>query len=199
MTEDELPGSQALRRAVDEQEPLLVGPALSDVLRVRIRRTVRSTRDLIDVSDSARARELAARTIAWLAESVGAYLRLPTPFAHGHSPQGGHAPVLVLVDQLDLLGLTLDHAYDAAHRGDEEELDRQLQVIVDRFATRTSPVELVEDDAISAEDLDQEVVQDQGLEVGDDGIPRVPVPEQPDPNHEVLDASRPDPASKETP
>lgn len=178
------PDASRLRRALEDQTLLLTGPDVSDVVAVRVRRVLGSAGDLLDVSESERVREVVGRTVAWVAESVGAFQRLPGPFAGGHAVVGDHAPLLQIVDRLDLLGLTLDHAYDAAHRGDEAALGRQLEVLVERFPARSEVASLALPVQITPQDLDQQVVHDHGLQVGEDGIPRLPVPEQPDPHHE---------------
>jgi hypothetical protein len=180
-----VPDADHLRRALDEQVHLLTGPDVSGVVRVRVCRALDSARDLLDLSDSEPAREITARTITWLAESVGAFQRLPAGFAGGHAVAGDPAPLLRIVDELDLLGLTLDHAYDAVHREDDQALDRQLHVLRDRYAVRTRAAAVVRTAVVPPAELDQEVVRDNGLEVGDDGIPRMPVPDQPDPSHET--------------
>ncbi len=174
-----------LRRAIDEQARLLTGPDVSDVVAVRVRRALDSTRDLVDLSGEEAVRDLAGRAVAWVAEAVGAFQRLPRDFARGHAVVGDHAPLLRVVDDLDLLGLTLDHAYDAAHREDAEALGRQLGVLVERFPAGTDAAALAETEDLDPDDLDGQVVRDHGLEVGEDGIPRLPVPEQPDPDHET--------------
>lgn len=186
-----VPTRDELRRTLREQTPLLDGPALSDVVGVRVRRAISTTDDLIDADTcdgddpvGLGVREAAARTVAWLAEHVGAYLRLPSDFAHSHAVDGHNAPVLELVDQLDLLGLTLDRVYDATSRGDLEDLQAQLGVLRERYATHTDPADLIGATDISPDQLDQGVVEQRGLEVGEDGIPRLPVPEQPGPVHE---------------
>lgn len=179
------PDVARLRRAVEEQTRLLTGPDVSDVVAVRVRRALGSTRDLVDLSDDEAVRDLAGRAVAWVAETVGALQRLPHAFAGGHAVVGDHAPLLRVVDDLDLLGLTLDHAYDAAHRGDPEALERQLGVVVERFPAATDAAALAEAEDLAPQDLDEQVVRDNGLEVGEDGIPRLPVPEQPDPDHET--------------
>jgi hypothetical protein len=188
-----LPTSRDLRRTLHEQRPLLDGPALSDVVGVRVRRGLDTTEDLLDAADgnacADRLREAAARSIAWLAENVGAYLRLPSQFAHSHAVDGGHAPLLQLVDRLDLLALTLDRVYDAALRGDTSTLDAQLGLLRDTFWTHTVPAALVGESDITPDQLDDAAVERNGLEVGDDGIPRLPVPEQPDPVHEHQEIS----------
>lgn len=181
------PDVARLRRAIGEQTRLLTGPDVSDVVAVRVRRVLDSTRDLLDVSDGQAVRELAGRAVAWVAEAVGAFQRLPQDFAGRHAVVGDHAPLLRVVDDLDLVGLTLDHAYDAAHRDDPDALERQLGVLVERFPTATDAAALAEAQDLAPEDLDEQVVREHGLEVGEDGIPRLPVPDQPDPDHETED------------
>lgn len=193
---DEPPSADELRRTLAEQTPLLADPALSDVLRVRVQRSLDTVADLLDLGDG--AREPAALAVAWLAEAAGEYLRLPTDFAHGHAVAGKLAPLLTLVDRLDLLGLTLDHTYDAVHRDDAAALERQIAVLAGTFAARSDARDLVET-AISPEHLDEDVVREHGLEVGDDGVPRMPVPEPPDPQHAPgsSDSGQPDPDQPE--
>lgn len=180
-----VPDADHLRRALGEQRALLTGPDVSDVVRVRVRRTLDSSRDLLDASTDEPVRETVARTVTWLAETVGAFQRLPRGFAEGHAVEGDPAPLLRIVDDLDLLGLTLDHVYDAVHRGDQRILDGQLGVLRDRYEVRTPATAVVETADLTPDDLDQEVVRSHGLEVGEDGIPRLPVPDQPDPSHET--------------
>ena len=182
---DGWPTADQLTHTLGEQRSLLRGPAVPEVLQVRVDRVLDSTDDLLELAQGEEAREVASRSLAWLAESVGAFQRLPRGFARDHAAPGQVAPVLQLVDELDLLGLTLDHAYDALHRDDADALGRQLDVLAERFATVTAPADIVEDEqGVSPELLDEAVVEERGLEVGDDGIPRLPVPEQPDPHHE---------------
>ncbi|GGK68200.1 hypothetical protein [Ornithinimicrobium pekingense] len=185
-----VPDADHLRTSIQEQARLLTGPDVSDVVRVRVRRALHSAGDLLELSGAEPARDVAARTVAWLAESVGAFQRLPHGFAGGHAVEGEPAPLLRIVDELDLLGLTLDHAYDATRRGDDAALDRQLDVLRERYAVRTSPAAVVRTAVVPPTDVDQEVVADRGLEVGADGIPRVPVPDQPDAHHETQEPAR---------
>lgn len=172
----DVPDVDHLRTALDEQERLLAGPEASPVLRVRVCRALCSTRDLLALSPGEPAREVAARTVAWLAESVGAFQRLPRGFAGGNAVAGQPAPLLRLVDDLDLLGLTLDHAHDAASREDGDDLQEALELLRERFAVRTRAAAVVRTAVVPPADVDERVVRERGLEVGEDGIPRVPVP-----------------------
>ena len=184
------PSAEDLRVTLRTQQSLIADPALPETLGVRVRRALGVTGDLLDLADRAsggadpHAREAASTTLAWLTEAVGGYLRMPRDFADRHALDGAHTPLLTLVDELDLLGLTLDHTYDALHRSDEAHLLTQLGVLRGTFATRTDPRDLVQT-AISPEHIETQVVQDRGLEVGEDGIPRLPVPTQHDPHHDT--------------
>ena len=193
-TPADVPSVEALRRTVAEQEPLLTGPPLHDSVTVRVRRVLTAAAELLDLlgDDTSRspsddpsllARDTVARAVTWVVESVGAHQRLPSVFAAGHAVEGEHPPLLALVDDLDLLGLTIDHAYDAAHRGDLDHARDQHEVLRARFGTNTRPERLVDETGVRPEHVDEQVVDDHGLQVGDDGIPRLPVPEQPDPHH----------------
>lgn len=184
------PSAEELRITLRTQQSLIADPALPETLGVRVRRALGVTKDLLDLADEAsggddaHAREAASTTLAWLTEAVDGYLRMPRTFADGHALDGRHAPLLALVDDLDLLGLTLDHTYDALHRGDDAHLQKQLGVLRDTFATRTDARDLVQT-AIHPEHIKTQVVQERGLEVGEDGIPRLPVPTRPDPHDET--------------
>lgn len=187
-----LPTSDELRKTLDEYAELLRGPSLPDVVEVRARRIVASTSDLLERSADDRVLQAVTRAIAWTAESIGAFQRLPAGFAFERTTAGEVSPALAMVDDLDLLGLTLDHTYDAVARGDDDAVDKQLTVLHERFTTDTEPVELVEQTSLTEDDLDQDRVEEMGLEVGDDGIPRMPFPQQPDPHHASDDAPEED-------
>lgn len=184
MTRDDLPGTDALREALVEQTPLLTAPPTPAVLTVRVRRALASCADLLDLDDgggtSAPLREIAARALGWVAGSVAAFGRVPLAYAAGRLLEGERSMLLALVDDLDLLGLTLDHAYDAAHRGSVEDLRRQLDVVADRFPAGTDIAHLLPPEAPT---VDGVAVREAGAEAGADGIPRMPIPEQPDPHH----------------
>lgn len=214
----DVPSVEALRRTVAEQEPLLTGPPLHESVTVRVRRVLGAAADLLELLDEdisgrpagARttgpvddldllARDTVARAVTWVVESVGAHLRLPSRFAAGHAVEGEHPPLLALVDDLDLLGLTVDHAYDAVHRADPDHARRQREVLLTRFGTTTRPDRLVDETGVRPEHLDEQVLDDHGLQVGEDGIPRLPVPDQPDPHHETTAAAPgPDTPTQET-
>lgn len=181
---DDMPTGEQLRAALTEQTPLLTEAPTPEVLAVRVHRVLGSCADLLDRTGDGEApvavREVVARTLMWAAEHVGAYHRLPARYAESRLLEGDRTPLLRLVDELDLLGLTLDHVYDAAHRRAADDLASRLQVLIDTFPSGTDITHLVSQPEPAA---DAQAAARVGAEVGADGIPRVPVPEQTDPRH----------------
>ncbi len=58
----------------------------------------------------------------YLPEAVGGYLRLPREWADTRPIDGHKTSLMVLVEQLDLLGVTMDKILDAANRADAQAL-----------------------------------------------------------------------------
>jgi hypothetical protein len=56
----------------------------------------------------------------YLPVAIGNYLRLPRDWADTRPIAAGKSSVMLLVDQLDLLGSTMDKVYDAVNRADAE-------------------------------------------------------------------------------
>jgi hypothetical protein len=184
--DDLVPGIVDLHRALDEQERTLTGPTVPEVIIARVCRVVAAAHDLLDVSDdgNVRARRAVSGTTAFLAEAVGGFLKLPVQLALMRPAAGETSVTLKLVDDLDHLGLTLDRVYDAVHREDTQALDDLLHHLAECFPAQTDSNDLTN---IPDSALDPEVVRDRGLEVGDDGIPRIPVPDQPAPPRDAAE------------
>lgn len=186
---DDVPVVEELRHAVAEQTDLLAGGPTPDLIAVRIRRAVATAGDLLDLLErqapsadvDRQVRDMLGRLLAWLVEAVGEYHRVPAEYAVSQLVEQDRSRLLTLVDQLDLLGLTLDHAYAATHHDDADALGRQLDVVRENFTATTEAGRLIN---LAPGALDDEAVRAGGLEVGEDGIPRMPVPEQPDPHRE---------------
>lgn len=180
---NDVPGRDALRQALAEQTPLLTATPTPVPVAVRLHRVLDSASDLLDLTDEqcdVGVREVVSRTLAWCVEQVGHFHRLPPGYAQGRPVDGGRSMMLVLVDDLDLLGLTLDRSYDAAYRMDQDALGEQLAVVTETFASATDAEHLLPADHSI---IDPETAAAHGSEVGDDGIPRLPIPDQPEPNH----------------
>ncbi|WP_347353126.1 hypothetical protein [Intrasporangium sp.] len=118
------------QQARDGQVP---GVVLSRLLRVT--RAVRDTVPrLADLGlGSAQGYSVMATATDYLPVAIGNYLRLPRDWADTRPIAGGKSSVMLLVDQLDLLGATMDKVYDAVLRSDAEAIIVHGQFLEQKF------------------------------------------------------------------
>lgn len=69
----------------------------------------------------------------YLPESLAGYLQLPRDWADTRPVANGKSSLLLLIDQLDLLGLTISRMYDAANRSDASALVAQGAFLDSKF------------------------------------------------------------------
>lgn len=79
------------------------------------------------------AYSVVATATDYLPEAIGAYLRLPRDWADSRPVEKGKTPLLLLVDQLDLLGTTMDKIYDAANSTDASALIAHGRFLQEKF------------------------------------------------------------------
>ncbi|BDZ40760.1 hypothetical protein GCM10025865_00590 [Paraoerskovia sediminicola] len=91
---------------------------------------------------SARAHTVVSTATSYLPESVGAYLRLPRDFADTRPIDRGRTALMVLCDQLDLLGYTLDQISDAVSRQDAGALVAHGRFLEEKFGHAPDPAPL---------------------------------------------------------
>ncbi len=91
---------------------------------VRIARTINDTLPRLRNlgMGSMDAYSVVATATDYLPEAVGGYLRLPREWADTRPIDGYKTSLMVLVDQLELLGSTMDKIFDAANRADAQAL-----------------------------------------------------------------------------
>ena len=77
---------------------------------------------------SSDAYSVVATATDYLPEAVGGYLRLPREWADTRPIDGYKTSLMVLIDQLELLGSTMDKILDAANRADAAGADRPRHV-----------------------------------------------------------------------
>jgi hypothetical protein len=96
------------------------GVVLSRLLRITgvVRQTIPRL-DTLGIG-SAQGFSVMATATDYLPVAIGNYLRLPRDWADTRPIAGGKSSVMLLVDQLDLLGRTMDKVYDAVCRADAE-------------------------------------------------------------------------------
>ena len=88
------------------------------------------------------AYSVVATATDYLPEAIGAYLRLPRDWADSRPVENGKTPLLLLIDQLDLLGATMEKIYDAANATDAAALITHGRFLQERFGHPAAPVEM---------------------------------------------------------
>ncbi|MEJ7833696.1 MAG: hypothetical protein WKF79_12330 [Nocardioides sp.] len=91
---------------------------------VRIARTIHQTLPRLRNLGlgSPEAYSVVATATHYLPEAVSGYLRLPRDWADTRPIEGYKTALMLLVDQLELLGSTMDKIFDAATRADAQAL-----------------------------------------------------------------------------
>ena len=84
---------------------------------------------------SAQAHTVLRTASSYLPEAVAAYLRLPRSFADNRPVAGGKTSLVVLCDQLDLLGAKMDEVFDAVCRADADALIVHGRFLAEKFGT----------------------------------------------------------------
>ena len=111
---------------------------LPDMVDYRVKRITSVVRETIPRLDqlgagSPQAHSVVATATSYLPEAVEGYLRLPRSFADTRPVSGGKTSLMVLCDQLDLLGATMDKIFDAVCRADAEALVAHGAFLAEKF------------------------------------------------------------------
>ena len=111
-------------------------PAAVESRVARVAATVRETIPRLDQlgAGSYQAHTVVATATSYLPEAVGAYLRLPRSWADSRPVSGGKTSLMVLCDQLDLLGYKMDQVFDAGCRADAAALVAHGAFLAEKFA-----------------------------------------------------------------
>lgn len=134
------PTSADLLTALDRVEAMVAGGAVPAVVASRVGRVSRTVRDTIPRMDrlgsgSPQAYSVMATATDYLPEAVGGYLRLPRQWADSRPVDRGKTSLMILVDQLDLLGATMDKVFDAVNRADAAALVAHGRFLAEKFGT----------------------------------------------------------------
>lgn len=138
------PTATDIGTSLDNVERLVADPAVPGVVRARALRvttTVRKTLPRLDLLGlgSYDSYSVVATATDYLPEAIGAYLRLPRDWADSRPVDGGKTSLLLLVDQLDLLAVTMDAIYDAANTTDAAALVSHGRFLQERFGHAQAP------------------------------------------------------------
>lgn len=119
-------------------------PAVPAVVRaraLRVTNAVRQTLPRLEILGigSYDAYSVVATATDYLPEAIGAYLRLPRDWADSRPVENGKTSLLLLIDQLDLLAITMDAIYDAANTTDAAALISHGRFLQERFGHTQAP------------------------------------------------------------
>ncbi len=122
----------AFEASLDQRVP----PAVSS----RVARVTGTVRDIIPRLDqlgagSYQAHSVIATATSYLPEAVGGYVRLPRKWADSRAISGGKTALMLLCDQLDLLGYKMEQVSDAVNRADAAALVAHGAFLAEKFGS----------------------------------------------------------------
>src|SRR3954454_13724070 len=133
------PTTDDLLAALVRVEQLVANGAVPAVVASRVGRVVRVVRETIprlgNLGGSAQAYSVMATATDYLPEAIGGYLRLPRQWADTRPVDRGKTSLMILIDQLDLLGATMDKVFDAVNRADAAALIAHGRFLQEKFGT----------------------------------------------------------------
>ncbi|MWV51035.1 hypothetical protein GRS96_17335 [Rathayibacter sp. VKM Ac-2803] len=132
-----VPSSDDILAALDRVAATTAG-RVPPLVSARIRRVDETVREMIPRLDrlvgmSQQGHTVVATATSYLPEAVEGYLRLPRDFADRRAVYKGKTSLMILCDQLDLLGATLDRISDAVSRQDASALIAHGQFLAEKF------------------------------------------------------------------
>jgi hypothetical protein len=142
-----VPTSADILASLDRVQAEVAGK-VPPIVTARINRIVGTVQVMVPRLDqlgggSAQAHTVVSTATSYLPEAVGGYLRLPREFADHRAVYKGKTSLMILCDQLDLLGATLEKISDAVSRADAAALIAHGQFLAEKFQTsslsNTSP------------------------------------------------------------
>lgn len=135
-----VPTSQDLLDAVDRVEQQARDGKVPGMVQSRLGRVAHTVRDTVPRLESlgpgsAQAYSVMATATDYLPDAIGGYLRLPRQWADSRPVDRGKTSLMVLIDQLDLLGATMDQVFDAVCREDAQALVVHGRFLQEKFGS----------------------------------------------------------------
>ncbi len=142
-----VPTSQDLLDAIDRVESQARAGKVPGMVQSRLGRVARIVRDTVPRLDtlgqgSPQAYNVMATATNYLPDAIGGYLRLPRQWADSRPVDRGKTSLMILIDQLDLLGATMDKVFDAVCRADAEALVVHGRFLAEKFGAASGGGEL---------------------------------------------------------
>jgi hypothetical protein len=124
--------------ALDRVQAMIAGGVVPAAVESRVRRvstTVRETMPRLRNLGlgSLEAYSVMATATDYLPEAISGYTRLPRRWADSRPIENGKTSLMLLIDQLDLLGATMDKIFDAVVRVDADALIAHGRFLQEKF------------------------------------------------------------------
>ncbi len=141
------PTADDIDAALARVEQLVAVPSVPGVVRSRTQGVVQTVRRTLPRLanlglGSYDAYSVVATATDYLPEAIGAYLRLPRDWADTRPVDGHKTSLMVLIDQLDLLGVTMNKIYDAANRTDADALIANGRFLQQKFGHQADAADM---------------------------------------------------------
>ncbi len=133
-----VPTEHDIMNALDRADAMVSGGVVPAPVQSRVKRvtaTVRQTMPRLRNLGlgSPEPHSVTATATDYLPEAINGYLRLPREWADSRPVENGKSSLLVLIDQLDLLGSTMDKIFDAVVRVDAAALIAHGRFLQEKF------------------------------------------------------------------
>ena len=129
--------------ALDRVEAMVQGGVVPAPVQSRVKRVASTLRETLPRLrnlglGSPQAYSVMATATDYLPEALGGYLRLPRQWADSRPIENGKTSLMLLIDQLDLLGATMDKVFDAVVRVDADALIAHGRFLQEKFGHSSS-------------------------------------------------------------
>lgn len=138
------PTEADIQRSLTDVESLVGSASVPAPVRSRVLRVTKAVRKTLPRLGflgvgSYDAYSVIATATNYLPQAVGAYLRLPRDWADTRPVENGKSSLMLLIDQLDLLGVTMEKIYDAANATDAAALIANGRFLQEKFGHPSRP------------------------------------------------------------
>lgn len=142
-----VPTENDILNALDRTLQMARDAKLHPFVLARVSRVVRVVRETLPRIKSTglgttESYAVMATATDYLPEALGGYLRLPRDWADNRPIENGKTSLMLLIDQLDLLGTTMDRILDAVVRVDADALIAHGRFLTARFGHESTGGEL---------------------------------------------------------
>jgi hypothetical protein len=132
------PTENDILAALDRVQTMISGGVVPAAVESRVKRVSQTVRETMPRLrnlglGSPEAYSVMATATDYLPEAIGSYTRLPRRWADSRPIENGKTSLMLLIDQLDLLGSTMDQIFDAVVRVDADALIAHGRFLQEKF------------------------------------------------------------------